>query len=314
MVRVVPIELETTFAEGTVNAFLVIGKTISLVDTGNPGKESFQQFKAKLEENGVRLSDLDQIVLTHIHIDHSGGIPYIQQEIDVPIYVHEMASGPLNADRNDFEKAQQFFRDFITGCGANFDEHIVRRRYRKENWRNVEYLREGDTVRLGGAEFKVVHVPGHSQSDILLWNQESGISFAGDHLIKAFSVNAFIEPPDPGERERPKPLLQYRDSLKKVRQLPLATIYPGHGEVFFDHIALIDQRFQEQEKRCNQILHILEDGAKTIYEINRQMYPHLHGQSVFLGLSQIQGHLDLLVSRQQVRFEQQGLIMIYHAI
>ncbi|WP_462409730.1 MBL fold metallo-hydrolase [Neobacillus sp. Marseille-QA0830] len=314
MVNVVPIELETTFAEGTVNAFLVMGDTISLVDTGNPGKESYEQFKNKLQEHGVQLSDIDQIVLTHIHVDHAGGIPYIQQEIDVPIYVHEWAQGPLNAGRDDFEKAQQFFHEFIAGCGADFNEHIVRRRYRKEHWNNVVYLTEGDTVRLGGAEFETVHVPGHSQTDILLWNRESGIAFAGDHLIKAFSVNAFIEPPDPGEEHRPKPLLQYRDSLKKVRQLPLTTIYPGHGEVFSNHVALVDKRLQEQEKRCNAILHILAGGAKTVFEISRQMYPHLHDRAVFLGLSQIQGHLDLLEQRHQVRFEKQGPIVYYYAI
>lgn len=314
MVKIVPLELETHFAEGTVNAFLAIGETVTLIDTGNPGKESFRQLKTKLHNHGVTLKDIDQIVLTHIHIDHAGAIPHIQEERDIPIYVHEQARGSINAGLSEFEEVQKFFNIFLESCGADPHEHIIQRRFREGNWRNVSYLSEGDHVRLGGQRFEIMHVPGHSQADILLWNPESGETFAGDHLIKTFSVNAFIEPPNPGETARPKPLLQYRHSLEKVSRLPLTIIYPGHGEVFSDHISLIKTRLLEQEKRCEQIIRILRSGEKTIFAICSEMYPRLQGRTVFLGLSQIQGHLDLLEERQLVRYEQKGAIVIYHAI
>lgn len=71
--RIVPLELDTHFAEGTVNAFLAIGDKVSLIDTGNPGKESFQQLKQKLHIHGFDFKDLDSVVLTHLHVDHAGG-------------------------------------------------------------------------------------------------------------------------------------------------------------------------------------------------------------------------------------------------
>jgi glyoxylase-like metal-dependent hydrolase (beta-lactamase superfamily II) len=311
--RIVPLELETHFAEGIVNAFLAIGDTVTLIDTGNPGKASFQQLKRKLHRHGITLKDIDQIVLTHIHIDHAGSIPYIQKEIDLPIYVHEQTRGTINAGIDEYIRVQAFFRQFLTSCGADPLNHIIERPYKEENWRNVTYINEGDVIPIGGKAFEVVHVPGHSQSDILLWNKETGDTFAGDHLLKALSVNAFIEPPDLGEINRPRPLLQYRDSLEKVSRLPLEMIYPGHGEPFNDHFSLIKTRLQEQEKRCEQILEILADGGKCIYEICRHLYPRLQGNTVFLGLSQIQGHLDLLEERQQVSYEQKGSVVIYRS-
>lgn len=314
MFKIVPLELETHFAEGTVNAFIVIGETVTLIDTGNPGKESFQQLKSKLHTHGVTLKDIDHIILTHIHIDHAGAIPFIQEEYDLPIFVHEQASGTINTGVDEFDRVNQFFNDFLTSCGANPLNHIIKSRFKEENWRNVTYICEGDVVSLGGKEFRVVHVPGHSQSDILLWNQETGDTFAGDHLLKAFSVNAFIEPPNSGEVNRPRPLLQYRDSVEKASQLPLTMIYPGHGEAFSDHLSLIKTRLLEQEKRCDQILAILAVGGKSIFEICQLMYPRLKGNTVFLGLSQIQGHLDLLEERQQVSSEQNDSVIIYRSI
>jgi glyoxylase-like metal-dependent hydrolase (beta-lactamase superfamily II) len=314
MLRIVPLELETHFAEGTVNAFLAIGETVTLIDTGNPGKQSFQQLKSKLRNQCLTIQDLDHIILTHIHIDHAGAIPSIQEETDIPIFVHEMAKGSINARIDEFERENDFFKEFILTCGADPLNHIINRQYKEEHWRNVSFLQEGGVIPIGGKNFEVVHVPGHSQSDILLWNHETGDTFAGDHLLKAFSVNAFIEPPNPGETFRPKPLLQYRESLEQVSRLPLKMIYPGHGEAFTDHLTLIQTRLKEQEKRCDQIRAILANGGKSIFEICTVMYPRLQGRTIFLGLSQIQGHLDLLEERQQVVFEQRDRVVVYKLI
>lgn len=309
--RIVPIELETHFAEGTVNAFLAIGETISLIDTGNPGKEAFKQLKEKLHNQGVQLQDLDSIILTHTHVDHAGGVPYIQEEVDVPVFVHELARPFLEGGIDEFNRNEAFFRQFLEECGADPEKHIITRRYQKENWRAVSFVRDGDVVQIGGTGFKAIHVPGHSQLDLLFWNPQTGGAFAGDHLLKAFSINAFIEPPLPGEIRRPTPLLQYRDSLQRISKLPIKIMYPGHGEIFENHVSLIDFRLNEQENRCSQILAILSDGKKNIFEICGKMYPRLSGQSIFLGLSQIQGHLDLLESRNQVDSEKNGKVILY---
>ncbi|WP_070119749.1 MBL fold metallo-hydrolase [Bacillus marinisedimentorum] len=297
--EIIPLQLETPFAEGDVNAFLAVGKTVTLIDTGNPGVESFQKLKSRLYSSGFRFEDLDCIILTHIHIDHSGGLARIQKETDLPVYVHEAAEQHITGGYEEFERSESFFHAFMEEAGADPALHRPRRRFYGEQWRNVNYLKDGDEVFIAGEPFETVHVPGHSQSDILLWNRESGTAFSGDHLIGDFSVNAFVEPM-PGRKERPKTLLQYRQSLKRIFGLPLKTIYPGHGEVFTNHTGVIAARLKEQEKRCRQIMNIIGEKEKTIYEICLEMYPRLKGKTIFLGLSQIQGHLDLLEERGDV--------------
>ncbi len=314
MVKIVPIELNSPFPEGTVNSFLVIGNTISLIDTGNPGKESFEQLKTGLHNLGFDIKDIDHIVLTHMHIDHAGGVQLLQNAADLPVYVHENAYPSIFGGFQEFRRTEDFYINFLIKCGAQSIQEILQQKYRENNWRNVRFLKEGDTVPLGGEKFKVLHVPGHSQTDIILWNGETGDALMGDHLLQPFSVNAFIEPPHQGKKERPRPLLQYRNSLDRISKLPLRTMYPGHGEIYQNHVLLAKTRLADQERRCDQILNILSEGGKSIMEISQIMYPRLKNFSIFLGLSQIQGHLDLLESRQQVSAENRGNMWIYRTV
>nr|WP_197970059.1 MBL fold metallo-hydrolase [Mesobacillus harenae] len=311
IVKIIKLQLETPFAEGYVNAFAAIGETATLIDTGNPGKKSFLEFKSLLRQNGLQLSDFDQIVLTHMHTDHSGGIELIREETDIPVYIHEQASISINGGKLEHERNETFYHGFLKQCGADASIHKHAQRYREINWGKVHYIKDGDRLPIGDDWFEVVYVPGHSQSDILLWNPKTGDAFSGDHLVANMSVNAFIEPPYPGSTERPKPLLQFRDSLKKVRMLPLCTVYPGHGEVFINHLDGIDKRFLEQEKRFRFIREALKDGAKSVFEICKILYPQLKGKMIFLGLSQIQGHLDLLELNGEVEANERDSVFFY---
>jgi glyoxylase-like metal-dependent hydrolase (beta-lactamase superfamily II) len=288
-----------------------MGSSITLVDTGNPGIKSFEQLKNELYKHGILLSDLDSIILTHMHTDHSGGLARIQAEVDIPVYVHEQGKHEIEGGQKEYFRIENFFRQFLTQCGADPLVHKPVHKYKEERWRNVTYLYDGDVVNAGGTPFEVVYVPGHSQSDIILYNASTGDTLAGDHLIASMSVNAFIEPPSPGKSERPKPLLQYRESLKKVKNLQLHKFYPGHGEPFTQHVKVIEKRLAEQENRCHLIRSSLKKGEKNIYTLCAEIYPQLKGKTVFLGLSQIQGHLDLLESRQEVEVVPHNSIFYY---
>src|SRR4051794_20506767 len=57
---------------GSVNAWLLRGDPLTLVDTGPYGDESFAALEAGLADAGVRVEDLELVLVTHHHLDHSG--------------------------------------------------------------------------------------------------------------------------------------------------------------------------------------------------------------------------------------------------
>ena len=167
------------------------GETVTLVDTGNLDGPSFEQLKRLIAIEGYGLSDLDHIILTHMHTDHSGGVARIQKEVPIPVYVHEKARHVIEGGIEEFTREQVFYQDFLYRSGAPINERITQS-YRELNWQEIRYVRENEYIKIGGSDFIVEYVPGHSQTDLLFHNQE-GLAIAGDLLLPDISVNAFIE-------------------------------------------------------------------------------------------------------------------------
>ena len=70
-------------------------------------------------------------------------------------------------------------------------------------------LADGDVLQLGSEDWQVLHTPGHSGGLICLYQPQRRLLISSDHLIRDISSNPVIEPPDPGETERPRRLVEY---------------------------------------------------------------------------------------------------------
>jgi glyoxylase-like metal-dependent hydrolase (beta-lactamase superfamily II) len=293
------IRITTPYPEGSVNVYVLTEPPVTLVDSGLRRPDSLEQLEAGLARLGLSWPDIEQVVVTHMHTDHSGGVAEIQRLSGATVWVHEAARRQLSDDPREWERTEAFYRQFAVEAGAG---GVWRRNrpFRPWGWQRIRYLRDGDRIQAGGRQWQVLYVPGHSRTDLCLWYPETGDALVGDHLLRDISANAFVEPPVEPAAERPKPLLEYRRSMARTRALPWTTVYPGHGEPFTNHRELIDQRFAEHEARCDRIRQALAEGAGTVYELSRTLFPRLADSALFLGLSEVQGHLDLMESRGEV--------------
>ncbi|OLS36421.1 Zn-dependent hydrolase [Alkalihalophilus pseudofirmus] len=295
------ITIPTPFLVGPVNCYLIEGAVLTLVDTGPKTEEGLNVLKSRIKEIGYKMNDIEQIVLTHHHPDHVGltaSFPHAE------VIGHKLNQLWLSRDRVFFEQYASYFKTFYMQHGLNENQlkviersslgylHFVDRT-------NVDiFISEGDTLP-GLPHWQVVETPGHAQSHLFFIRDTDRMAIGGDVLLASVSSNALLEAPLDGE-ERPKTLLQYRDSLQKLKDLDIKELYTGHGEKIKDVAALVDKRLASQEERAKVIYGHLKEGPMTVNELGAKMFGRSHEKQPELTFSEVFGHLDLLAQDELV--------------
>jgi glyoxylase-like metal-dependent hydrolase (beta-lactamase superfamily II) len=305
-IHVLPVP--TPFAVGRVNCYLVEDDPLTLVDTGPNSGTSLTSLEASLAEHGRRIEDLERIVLTHQHIDHIGLAQIIATRSGAEVCAYESLAPWLSRYGDAMEADDAFAERLMSRNGIPHEIAIALRvvtaQYRA--WGSAVQvtrpLGEGDVLEFAQRSWRVHHRPGHSPSDTVFHDEASGELLAGDHLIKHISSNPLISRPLDGKDtgERPHALKTYIASLRATRAMDLGIVLPGHGEPIEDHRSLIDDRIAGHERRVAKIAGILADGPKSAYEIAQQMWGNVAVTQAYLTLSEVLGHVDLLLERGEV--------------
>jgi glyoxylase-like metal-dependent hydrolase (beta-lactamase superfamily II) len=161
-------------------------------------------------------------------------------------------------------------------------------------------LAAGAELTFRDRSLRVHHRPGHSPSDTVFADEERGVLIGGDHLLAHISSNPLVARPLPGtepaDGSRPRALVAYIESLRATREMDLAVVLPGHGDPVTDHRALIDERLRLHERRATKIYRLLGDGPRTAHEVARAMWGEVAITQAFLTLSEVLGHVDLLLA------------------
>jgi glyoxylase-like metal-dependent hydrolase (beta-lactamase superfamily II) len=110
-----------------------------------------------------------------------------------------------------------------------------------------------------------------------------------------------VSPPAKRRTQAPHALLDYVSSMRATRELPAELVLPGHGEPITDHVALIDERLRMHERRARKMLRMLARGPLSAYEIAVKMWGNIAVTQAYLTLSEVLGHMDLLVRAGQAR-------------
>lgn len=180
------------------NVYLLEDEDPIVVDTGTG-----MFADTTLDEIAVKvpLKKIGRIVLTHSHYDHIGGAARFQKATGARMYLHEEEAIPIKAGDSSLTVSDMFGKSLRAI--------------------DVEPLKSGQKMSSGSSEWEVMHTPGHSPGSIALHDRESASAIVGDTVFCDGGVGRWDLPG--GD------LAQLMSSLKRLEELELKNMYPGHG-------------------------------------------------------------------------------------
>ncbi len=165
----------------------------------------FSHTCAAIEELGFKVSQLDRIILTHSHLDHSGSAPHFLREAkDAELWVSQQEGDYL-------EKG---------------DDTVVYGRLLGQRLEPVPVgrkLGEGDVINVGDFTFQVLHTPGHSIGSLCFFEPRHNILITGDVVFRQGSFGRIDLPTGNAS--------QLIASITRLAELPVNILLPGHMSI-----------------------------------------------------------------------------------
>lgn len=299
--------IPTPFLVGRINCYLILDDPITLIDTGPNSGTALDELEQALAAHGLRIEDLGLVVLTHQHMDHVGLIEIIARRSGAEVAALAplgdwLAAFPGSSAADDAYAQAVMRRHGVPGDVTTVLGGVAAafRSYGSPGHVN-RALHDGGELTLRDRTFRVLHRPGHSPSDTVLHDEASGLLIAGDHLLAHISSNPVVSRPLSGvvsadAADRPRPLIDYIASMRATRELAVRLVLPGHGDPFTDHEGLIAERLRLHDRRARKIERMLRSEPVSAYEIAATMWGNVAVTQAFLTLSEVLGHLDLLIA------------------
>ena len=314
--------IPTPFQVGRVNAYLIEDEPLTLVDSGPNSGKALDELERALAGLGHAVEDIGLLVITHQHIDHFGLAGILARRSGADVASLDELAGFLGDYSAEAELADAYAQEIMSRHGIPTDVVIALRAVSASfrGWGGAVQvtrpLADGGELVLRDRTLKVLHRPGHSPSDTVLWDESRGMLIAGDHLLGRISSNPLITRPlsaRNGETARPQALVTYLASLRETRAMELDLMLPGHGDPITDHVALIDERFRMHDRRAAKILGLIAHHPRTAHEIAAELWGNVAVTQAYLTLSEVLGHVDLLINAGRVVEREEGSVVRFEA-
>ncbi len=177
--------------ESVTAGYLVEGPEPVLVETGS--QSSVPQLLAALDALGIGANDLAGVAVTHIHLDHAGGVGDVARAFpNATIYVHEKGARHLADPSKLVNSAAMVYGDLLDTLYGRLDATPAER---------IHVLEDGEDIVVGpGHTLTTVDSPGHAKHHLALHDSQSGLLFVGDavgvRLPDAGVLRPSTPPPD----------------------------------------------------------------------------------------------------------------------
>lgn len=168
-------------------ALLESGGQRAIIDPG-PGS-TLETMRQTLQARGLAVSDLDALLLTHIHLDHAGATgALVRENPRLAVYVHSKGAPHMIDPSKLLASAARLWPNQLQ---LLFGEALP------VPAENLRILEGGETLALGSRKVEVVYTPGHASHHVSYFDGEAGVAFVGDTTGVRIEGHSFVMPATP---------------------------------------------------------------------------------------------------------------------
>lgn len=302
------VRLPLPFRLNHVNCYLLRGSDgITLVDTGLNWPEGIAVWEQAFESLPISIEEITQIVLTHTHPDHFGLAGWFEQRTGCPIRMTP----------TEREQAERIWINHAWApekVAAWWDACAVPREVSEKAMPQTNLMRQktlphpqhydlfdyGATIRMGDRNFQVIHAPGHSDGQAVLYDAENKLALSGDQVLMRITPNIGIWP-----TSAPNPLGRYLQSLEELADLEVDLALPGHRELIEDWQGRLSELSHHHAARLEKMVEVVAQkggNGATAFDVGTSIFDfsHLSPHEVRFAVAETLAHIEYLVQRGEL--------------
>jgi glyoxylase-like metal-dependent hydrolase (beta-lactamase superfamily II) len=160
---------------------------VAVVDPGP--STSLSTLRSTLENKGIGIRDLSQILLTHIHLDHAGATgTLVKKNPSIEVFVHERGAPHLADPARLIASAGRLYGQDMDRLWGEFLPVPADR---------LRVLRGGERITAGARTLDVAYTPGHASHHVSYFEPSTGIAFVGDTAGICRGSGVYVMPAAP---------------------------------------------------------------------------------------------------------------------
>jgi len=251
------------------NSYLIKGDVRNiLIDTGFKHPECMESLTNGLNELDVDMDQTD-IILTHLHSDHTGLAPEIAISGTRVFISRDEMPWMFGQTRRDMW-GQDNMKLFRSGFDREALETSLKNAASRSMASNPDFedylpIDDGDEFTCGGYTLKAVLTQGHTPAHMCFWMEAQKTMFTGDHVLFDISPNITLW------NCVEDSLGDYLNSLRKIDEYDVRIALPGHRETgdFHERISYLLSHHEKRLEECYNV--VLNNPDLSVYDIAGKM-------------------------------------------
>ncbi len=248
------------------NCYIIGGAEVVVIDPGSPYEDEQQKLDVVIEKLLADGRRVREILITHLHPDHIGGVMHLSERFQIPVAAHRLTAEAIA----DTVRVDRFIEDneIIALSGGELDPDW--------HW-----------------NLRALWSPGHARGHLSFYEERTGSLITGDCIVGMGTV--VIAPPEGNMKD-------YLASLERYLALPrLTALFPAHGPVLANTCGKIEEYIQHRLAREALIINALSNVLLTIPQIVTKVYTDVPAALHQLAALSVQAHLEKLLDDGRVR-------------